>query len=66
MRAEKWNPYYEGGDDTPRIVKGVAIVHQASDYALEFQLNGLGERDRVEWCERLCNVLNEARQRGAL
>lgn len=61
-----WAPYYEGGDDTQRVVKGVAIVHQASDYALEMQPNGLIERERVEWCERLCNVLNDARKRGQL
>jgi hypothetical protein len=66
MRAEKWMPYFEGGDDTPRIVKGVAIVHQASDYALEMQPNGLNERERVEWCERLASVLNDARRRGQL
>lgn len=64
--SDKWNPYFEGGDDAPRAVKGVAIVHVASDYALEFQPNGLGERDRVEWCERLCQVLNEARKAGKL
>lgn len=61
-----WRPYFDGGDDTPRVVRGVAIVHVASDYALEFQPNGLSERDRVEWCERLCSVLNEARQAGKL
>lgn len=66
MPANKWMPYFEGGDDTPRIVKGVAIVHQASDYALEMQPNGLDERSRVEWCERLASVLNDARRRGQL
>lgn len=47
-------------------VDGVAIVHPASDYALEFKPNGLADRDRREWCERLCKVLNEARKRGEL
>lgn len=66
MRAEQWAPYFEGWDDTPRVVQGVAIVHIASDYALEFKPNGLLDGDRREWCERLCKVLNDARRRGEL
>jgi hypothetical protein len=66
MRAEKWMTWFEGGDDTPRVVKGVFIVHPASDYALEMKPNGLDEQNRREWCERLCEVLNAARRGGAL
>jgi hypothetical protein len=40
-------------------LKGVAIVFRCSDYGLEMQPNGLSEADRIEWCKKLCERLNQ-------
>lgn len=42
---------------------GVAIVHPASDYALELRPNGLTEEDRILYCEQLCDTLNKSEGR---
>lgn len=44
---------------------GVAIVHPASDYGLQL-FTALDQQNRKEWLERLCKVLNAARERGEL
>lgn len=41
-------------------VKGIAIVHQCSDYALELHTS-LTEPNRREFLEDLCRKLNEDR-----
>lgn len=56
-------PAKRGQDET---VMGVAIVHRASDYGLRMMSNGLDERDRRIWCEKLRDVLNAAHQRGEI
>ena len=44
-------------------LKGIAIVHPASDYGLELVPNGLSEQDRIIYCEKLRDLLNKAEGR---
>jgi hypothetical protein len=62
--ADKWQLWISPKDDD--TVMGVAIVHRASDYGLRMEQNGMDNANRREWCDRLCKVLNAARDRGEL
>lgn len=42
-------------------LKGIAIVHRCSDYALELHECLTQEGDRIEYAKKLCKVLNEAK-----
>jgi hypothetical protein len=53
-------------DDENERVVGVFIMFPASEYVLELRDNGLDNRSRREWCDRLCVMLNEARKAGKL
>lgn len=65
--SDSWQLWIEpakrGHDEA---VMGVAIVHRASAYGLRMMSNGLDERDRRIWCEKLRDALNAARQRGEI
>lgn len=51
--TDLWKPWYS------RIgkLKGIAVVHQASDCGLELHTDLMPEH-RLEYCERLCEKLN--------
>ncbi len=65
--SDNWQLWIEpakrGKDE---CVMGVAIVHRASDYGLRMMDNGLDDKDRRIWCEKLRDVLNAARKRGEI
>lgn len=53
-------------DDENERVAGAFIIFLGGEYVLELRDNGLDNRNRREWCNRLVAVLNAARERGEL
>lgn len=53
-------------DDESEHVAGAFIMFLGGEYVLELRDNGLDNRNRREWCDRLVVVLNAARDRGEL
>ena len=55
--------YWQLWLDKKDHVQGVAIVYRCADKALKLMPDGRNERDRREWLEDLCKVLNYAEGR---
>lgn len=53
-------------DDGNERVAGAFIMFLGGEYVLELRDNGLDSRNRREWCNKLVEVLNAARDRGEL
>jgi hypothetical protein len=60
--ADRWQLWI----DRKERVQGVCIVHRCADTGLKMMPNGLDERDRREFCEKLVKILNGARDCGVL
>lgn len=53
-------------DDESERVAGAFIMFLGGEFVLELRDNGLDNRNRREWCNKLVEVLNAARDRGEL